>query len=299
MITNKQKETRKNGIGGSDAGTLVGVNPYEQPYDLYLEKTGEAPNKDIFDNPPIHFGNIFEPVVINEYMRKTGKKVRRVNKTLQHPDLPFVLGHIDGDVLREPRAIEVKLVTSPFVAKEWGAPSTDEIPERHLMQVQHYMALLPKIEVFDVVALFGVADFRIYEIPRDETIILNLMDIEADFWTNHVQKRIPPDIDHHHASTEKLLSHLYPGTNGETITLPESALVWAESMQDAQAQIKEFKEVVKVCRNRLKDSIGDNAIGILPDGSGGFRRRTVKRKGYEVKPCEYMDLRFSKTIKRQ
>ncbi|OHX19559.1 hypothetical protein BI344_17800 [Chromobacterium sphagni] len=32
---------RNTGIGGSDAGTVLGINPYKTAYQLYLEKRGE------------------------------------------------------------------------------------------------------------------------------------------------------------------------------------------------------------------------------------------------------------------
>ena len=34
-------EYRNQGIGGSDAGVVLGVNPYKTPLSLYLEKTGQ------------------------------------------------------------------------------------------------------------------------------------------------------------------------------------------------------------------------------------------------------------------
>ncbi len=33
-------EERKNGIGGSDAATILGLNPYKTNIDLWEEKTG-------------------------------------------------------------------------------------------------------------------------------------------------------------------------------------------------------------------------------------------------------------------
>jgi len=34
-------EARKQGIGGSDAPTVAGINPWKSPVELYMEKTGE------------------------------------------------------------------------------------------------------------------------------------------------------------------------------------------------------------------------------------------------------------------
>ena len=39
-------ELRRTGIGGSDAPTIVGVNPYSSRYALYLDKIGEGAKED-------------------------------------------------------------------------------------------------------------------------------------------------------------------------------------------------------------------------------------------------------------
>ena len=42
MITQQQREERKLGIGGSDMPIILGLSNYKTPYQLYLEKIGEA-----------------------------------------------------------------------------------------------------------------------------------------------------------------------------------------------------------------------------------------------------------------
>ncbi len=42
---------RMNGIGGSDASAVVGVNPYKTNIQLFEEKTGKSIPEDISDKP--------------------------------------------------------------------------------------------------------------------------------------------------------------------------------------------------------------------------------------------------------
>ncbi len=74
MLTPEQKEARKAGIGGSDVAAILGLSPWKSAHMLYLEKRGEweEPEK---DSEVIHFGNVLEDVVANEYARR--KKCRR------------------------------------------------------------------------------------------------------------------------------------------------------------------------------------------------------------------------------
>ena len=51
-------EDRKRGIGGSDVATVLGLNKYKSPYQLWLEKTGHAPSLQLNlacnRNSPVH-----------------------------------------------------------------------------------------------------------------------------------------------------------------------------------------------------------------------------------------------------
>ena len=41
---------RKNGIGGSDAGAVCGLNPYVSPVEVYASKTCEDIGEEVTDN---------------------------------------------------------------------------------------------------------------------------------------------------------------------------------------------------------------------------------------------------------
>ena len=41
MTREEWLEARKNGIGGSDAATILGLNPYKTTIELWEEKTGD------------------------------------------------------------------------------------------------------------------------------------------------------------------------------------------------------------------------------------------------------------------
>ena len=47
---------RMNGIGGSDASAVVGMNPYKSNIDLFEEKIGRVIPKDISDKPCVIYG---------------------------------------------------------------------------------------------------------------------------------------------------------------------------------------------------------------------------------------------------
>ncbi|WP_459253609.1 lambda-exonuclease family protein [Enterococcus hirae] len=132
-------EDRKRGIGGSDVATVLGLNKYKSPYQLWLEKTGQIELKDS-ESEPAYWGNVLEEVVAKEFQERTGKKVRRRNQVFEHPLHPFLRANIDRDVVGENAILECK-TANQFFSKEWEG---EEVPLSYLCQVQHYMNVLNK-----------------------------------------------------------------------------------------------------------------------------------------------------------
>lgn len=296
-LTAEQLEARDTGLGGTDAAVVAGCHPYKTARELYEEKTGGIVPEDISDKDAVYWGNVLEDTVAQEYARRTGYKVRRVNQTLKHPEHPFILGHIDRDVACTDRALECKTAGAFFNRDAWGESGTDQVPEHYLLQVQHYMGLLPKVNVFDLAVLIGGRDFRIYHIPRDQGLIDALTRLEVKFWRD-VEAKNAPDFDYHHDTTRDLIAKLYPGTDGGIVTLPREAVFYLKTMEHAQEKAKQYAGIIDGAKAHLQALCGTAAVGLLPDGSGaGFTRKKIERKGYAVETSSYIDFRFSKKPK--
>src|SRR5690625_1801045 len=86
---------RQKGIGGSDASAILGFNPWKSAFELYIEKTSDTVQE--IDNEAIHWGNVLEDVVAEEFTRRTGKRVRRRNQIFKHKEHEFMIANIDRD----------------------------------------------------------------------------------------------------------------------------------------------------------------------------------------------------------
>ena len=53
-------KSRKAGVGGSDMSTILGLNSFKTPYELWLEKTGRVEPEDISDKWAVVKGNALE-----------------------------------------------------------------------------------------------------------------------------------------------------------------------------------------------------------------------------------------------
>ena len=87
---------RTTGIGGSDAGTVLGANPYKTKRELYYEKRGVQPVKEKDeDTLPLRWGKALEQTVAEEFSIQTGLRVYEVKQMFQHPQYPFMLANVD------------------------------------------------------------------------------------------------------------------------------------------------------------------------------------------------------------
>lgn len=95
----KWLKTRDMGIGGSDAAIILGYSSYKSPYQLWMEKTGQAVPPDLSGNQYIYWGHKNEPNIADWFQEETGKKVRKLG-TLQNRSFPFMLANVDREDVR-------------------------------------------------------------------------------------------------------------------------------------------------------------------------------------------------------
>lgn len=176
---------RQMGVGGSDAGVILGVNPWKSLIQLWDEKVGNTIAPDLSDNEKIRWGMLLEDLICREYTTRTGRKVRNVNKTFRHPVHTFMQGHIDRKIEGENAGLEAKAV-GLRQQKSWE----DGPPAHYRIQVMHYMAIT-HYDWFDVVALVGGQELVIHRIERDEELIDEMIGLEKEFW-EWVQTKTPP-----------------------------------------------------------------------------------------------------------
>lgn len=71
-------EARKDGIGASEVATIVGLNPWETPYQLWRRKLGIDPPKPM--NAAMNTGHILEDGVAQYWAQATGREIIKTSK---------------------------------------------------------------------------------------------------------------------------------------------------------------------------------------------------------------------------
>lgn len=244
MSRDEWLDARRAGIGGSDVGAIMGFNQYKSAYQVFLEKTGQYHEE--IDNEAVYFGNALEDFVAQEFAKRTGKKVRRLNKMLVHPEHDFMLANLDRVVVGERAVLECK-TASEYVKEAWEG---EEIPASYLCQVHHYLAVTGFEKAY-IAVLVGGNKFIWKEIERDEEFIQILIDREKDFWENYVLKDIAPPIDGSDATNE-LIKKMYPHDDGTAIMLTKDDDVLLDAIDSISYEIKALEQQKKEYENKLK-----------------------------------------------
>lgn len=184
---------RKNGIGGSDAGAVCGLNPYVSPLEVYFSKTCEGVDEGAPDNEAMREGRDLEDYVAKRFMEASGLKVRRANVMYASREHPFMIADVDRLVTGRENGItglECK-TASPYSAEKW---KDGKIPAHYIMQCYHYMAVLDAQSWYIAVMVYG-KEFKYIKLERDEEIIQQLIRIEENFWNHNVMARVIPEPD--------------------------------------------------------------------------------------------------------
>lgn len=254
MSREKWLESRRGSIGGSDAGALLGLNPYNSPYSLWAEKTGKVIPEDISEKEAVRLGNDLEEYVAQRFMEETGKKVRRCNAILYNDEYPFAHANPDRLVVGEDAGLEIKTTSSWETLKKCREGT---FPDTWYAQASHYLLVTGAKKWYLAVLCFGHG-FYWFEIERDEAEIAALAKAEADFW-KLVETDTAPPVDGL-ASTGDALKVIYADANGNRCDLtPVSANIMMYNKLKAQA--KELTRMIEEQQNIICSYMGHDERG--------------------------------------
>lgn len=260
MLTLEQKELRTKGIGGSDAAVVVGLSPFKTPYQLYLEKRGEATESEE-ETLAMKFGSLLEEPIVQHYCDVTKRTVRRQPLTM-HDEYPFMLANIDRQILKDPRGPGVMEVKT---TNDWSGRAihgVEDIPDYYFLQIQHYLAVYG-YTWGSLAILIGGSRFVWFDVERNDDVIAELIRQEGEFW-ERVQTGNAPPVDGS-ARTGELIKRLHKKDTGKVLTIDAPELIRAaKELVEAKAQIKREEVLENSCKNLLMSAIGDASEAILP-----------------------------------
>jgi len=285
-------ELRRRGIGGSDASTAMGLNPWKSPVQLYLEKIGEIEPEQL-NSEAVYWGITLEAAVANRFAElNPDLEIQEPKQMIAHDDYPWMVANLDR-VIITPRGngvLEVK-TASMRQADKW---EDDNIPIHYVIQVQHYLAVTG-YEFAYITCLIGGQTFVQRYIERDDELIAQLIQKESEFWQCTLNKT-PPAWDGSDASW-KILRSLYPKAEpGKIIELPTELMETVKEYKDLERRSKEYESIANEItqakdarKQKIIEAMADAEVGVV--GNFKIKYPLVERKEYMSPATTYR--RFS------
>lgn len=261
---------RHKSIGSSEVGSVVGLNTWKSPYELYLEKVSPEP-VDREATFQMEYGIMMEDVVAQYYTKMTGNRVRKDNFVRFHPKYPFLSANVDRFITRDRNGqkfpngdgiLEIKTASEHAVGA-WK----DEIPLYYYSQVQHQFAVTG-LQWGAVVVVIGNREFRIVPIVREDAFIAEQVKVCESFWKNNVLKEVAPQW------TFQDLDLIYARTGTDAI-LPGAMI----PKIIRAFEVKKAKSIIKKEYDTLKDEIAlfmGTSDGLTINGTLTATRKETK-----------------------
>lgn len=137
-------KARKNHIGGSDAASCIGMNPYKDNVTLWEEKMGLVDPEDISDKDYVQYG-----IQAEEHLRALFsadypeyKVLYDENNMFRNSKYPWMHASLDGELIdyRGRHGI-LEIKTTNLMQSTQQMKWKDRIPDNYYCQVLHYLAV--------------------------------------------------------------------------------------------------------------------------------------------------------------
>ena len=278
---------RKGYIGGSDAGAIIGVNPWNSAFSVWAEKTGQVP--EFQGNVATKVGSYLEDLVARLFMEETGKKVQRCNFTIVNLEYPWACANIDREVIGEDAILEIK-TTNSF--ENMKMLRNGEYPDMWYAQMTHYLAVTGAKKAY-LAVLIESRDFKIFELERDEKEIQALMDAEKNFWHTYVVTKRTPPTDGSIATTETIKKLFNVSSDLIEADLAGCELAF-QQRKALKEQIDKLKEEVDKIENSIKVVMGEASVGTCGNFKVTWKTQRTSGLDREAIKADYPDIDFTK-----
>lgn len=251
-ITSKTREewleNRKQGIGASEVATVLGINKWETPYQLWRRKVGLDEGKE--ENLAMRLGHLLEPAVASLWEEETGIKVIKNTEgdwMYVDKDRPFLrvspdrLYWLPGEKRNAKNKGILEIKTTQM------AVDPDNLPPYWFCQVQMNMGV-SGLHHATLAWLSQGRTFGYKEIEFKPDFYEFLVESVSDFWYNNVLANVPPEI-----LTAEDVETMFPDPEKDKATpVAESIALLCEDYKKLKEEIavmdarkKEMEETIK------------------------------------------------------
>lgn len=246
-------EVRKSGIGSSEVPTILGLNPYDTPYQLWLRKTGQIPPTE--ENAAMKRGHWLEDGVAQYYSEATGLKIikRSAGDWIMRdkerpwmqvsPDRTFWLPGLPKND-RNKGIVEIKTTLKSV--------DPENVPLNWIAQWT-YQTGVAGYQRGSIAWLDGHMDFGHCDLEFDPMFYALIVEEVEKFWKDSVLGGKAPEP----MTAEDVLMKSPMQTDGKTLTADEETVQAIHTLKAMKADEAEIKKNIEKLTDSLKVTMDD------------------------------------------
>lgn len=235
-------EARRGLVTGTDIPILLGLSPYRCEADLADEKRGLG--EPVEETVRMRIGTALQPLIVAEYERETGRRVRSQHAMHRHPDLEWAATSLDGIVVGERRIVELKWTTSRTRFAD-GLPQDVEAQVAWQLGVTGY-------PVADV-AVLTADGLSVFEVPADPALFADLVTLAEDF-----RRRLAEGGPF--ARDAARIRRDHPSDDGTEIEADADTAEAVKALLDVRAAIARHESTEEALKAAIQARMGDAAV---------------------------------------
>jgi len=238
---------REEGIGSSEATSLMGVNHFEDRYRLFMRKTHRIPPKE--SSELMELGHHMEPAVASRFAQLSGAWVDPKSEgdwiavDTKRPYLRVSPDRIwipEGEehIKENWRILECKTTSM--------AVDSQSIPSYWYCQLQYQMGVMGiKHGAVAWISSFPVLNSGFVEIDFNPSYFKLIVDAVDDFWLNNIQKDVAPEPE--------ALEDLREEYSKKKVEVKGESLVAENWLEEDYEELLEIKEKTAILSDRKKE----------------------------------------------
>jgi putative phage-type endonuclease len=253
-------EVRKSGIGSSEVATIVGLNPWETPYQLWRRKRGlDAPKPENF---AMKAGHYLEDAVSRFWADETGRQVIKRSAgdwIIRDDKRPYLQVSPDRTYwLGESRANSDKGILECKTTQM--AVDANDIPKHWFCQVQYQLGVAG-YEQGSLAWLCSGREFGYTDIAFVPDFYAWLIEEVDRFWIDHIQGGQEPDA----VNVADVLLKYNRHTDGRSIEVSDEIYEAYKNLKDVRSELDALEKRKEELEGRIKLAFTD-AEAITHDG---------------------------------
>lgn len=243
---------RQSGIGSSEVATILGLNPWETPYQLWRRKKGlDAPKEENF---AMKAGHYLEDAVSQFWHDETGREIIKrsaidwliLNKDKQFmrvsPDRTYWLS--DSRKSSDKGILECKTTQMTI--------DPDDLPKHWFCQVQYQLGVA-ELEQGSLAWLCSGRQFGYKDIALVSDFYKWIEEEVTKFWIDNIQGNIEPEP----TAVADILLKYNRHTDGKIIETSDDIFTAVNDLKALKEQIAQLDEQKEALEEKIKLGFGD------------------------------------------